>query len=64
MKTGIVKFFNKVKGFGFIIEDETGKEVFVHTNDLKEDISDTDKVQFDVAEGKKGLNCINVSILK
>jgi CspA family cold shock protein len=64
MKTGIVKFFNNAKGYGFIKEDETGKEIFVHVNDLKEEIRENDKVQFEVTEGKKGLNCINVSLIK
>lgn len=64
MKTGTVKFFNTAKGYGFIKEDETSKEIFVHANDLKEEIRENDKVQFEVAEGKKGLNCINVSVIK
>lgn len=64
MKTGTVKFFNQAKGFGFIKEDETGKEIFVHANDLKEEIRENDRVQFEVAEGKKGLNATNVSVVK
>lgn len=64
MKTGTVKFFNTAKGFGFIKDDETGKDIFVHTNDLKEKITENDKVQFDVAESQKGLNATNVSIVR
>jgi len=64
MKTGTVKFFNEAKGFGFIKDDETGKDIFVHTNDLKEKIRENDKVQFEVAESQKGLNATNVSIVK
>jgi CspA family cold shock protein len=64
MKTGTVKFFNEAKGFGFIKEDGTNKEIFVHKNDLKENIRENDKVQFEVQEGQKGLNAVNVSIIK
>lgn len=64
MKTGTVKFFNEAKGFGFIKDDETGKDIFVHNNDLKERITENDKVQYDVAESQKGLNATNVSISK
>jgi cold shock protein len=60
MKTGTVKFFNNAKGFGFITSDEGGQELFVHVSGLKDQIRDGDKVTFDVAEGKKGLNAVNV----
>jgi len=60
MKQGTVKFFNASKGFGFIVEDETGKDVFVHVSGLTEDISDDDKVEFEVEEGRKGPNAVNV----
>ena len=61
MKTGTVKFFNTAKGFGFIKVDGSSEEVFVHANDLKEAITENDKVEFEVQEGKKGLNAVNVS---
>ncbi|MCE3260417.1 MAG: cold-shock protein [Bacteroidetes bacterium] len=64
MKTGIVKFFNEAKGFGFIKVDGSSEDIFVHANDLKEKIRENDKVQFDVVEGKKGLNAANVSLVK
>lgn len=60
MKTGIVKFFNETKGFGFIKVDETDEEVFVHVSGLVDQISQNDKVSFQITEGKKGLNAINV----
>lgn len=63
MSTGTVKFFNDAKGFGFIIPDEGGKDVFVHKNDLKDDIAEGDKVNFEIEEGKKGLNAVEVTKL-
>lgn len=59
MKTGIVKFFNKEKGFGFIIGDD-GKEIFVHNSDLREEISQNDRVEYDEDNGRKGLSAIMV----
>lgn len=61
MKTGVVKFFNETKGFGFIKEDG-GQEIFVHASGLKEDIRENDNVIFEVQEGKKGLNAVNVKL--
>ena len=60
MSNGTVKFFNRSKGFGFITPDEGGKDVFVHQNALTEEINEGDKVSYDVEEGQKGLNAINV----
>ena len=62
MKKGQVKFFNSAKGFGFIKDLETGVDVFVHATGLNEDITEGDEVAFDVQEGKKGLNAINVQL--
>lgn len=60
MKTGTVKFFNVSKGFGFIVVDGSGQEIFVHVTGLVDQIRDGDKVTFDEQEGKKGLNAVNV----
>jgi len=62
MKKGKVKFFNNTKGFGFINDSETGEDVFVHVTGLKDDIREGDDVTFDVTNGKKGLNAINVKL--
>ncbi|MBW7868762.1 MAG: cold-shock protein [Brumimicrobium sp.] len=62
MKEGTVKFFNESKGFGFIIPDDGSKDVFVHANGLKEEIKENDKVVFDVEEGRKGPNAVNVKL--
>ena len=63
MSNGTVKFFNDSKGFGFITPDDGGKDVFVHVNGLNgSTITEGDKVSYDVEEGKKGLNAVNVSL--
>jgi len=62
MKKGTVKFFNESKGFGFIKDSESTKEYFVHSNGLKESIRENDEVTFDLEEGKKGLNAVNVKL--
>ncbi len=60
MKTGTVKFFNEDKGFGFIVDDENGKDVFVHVSGTVDDIDKDDKVSFDLEDGKRGVNAVNV----
>jgi CspA family cold shock protein len=57
---GTVKFFNSEKGFGFIKHDDSNKETFVHANGLIDQIEQNDKVVFDVEEGRKGPNAVNV----
>lgn len=64
MKTGKVKFFNETKGFGFIKEDETGEEHFVHISGVNGDtLNQDDEVEFELAEGRKGLNAVNVTLV-
>jgi cold shock protein len=60
MKKGKVKFFNETKGFGFINDSETGKDVFVHSSGLKDNVYEGDEVSFEIEEGKRGLNAVNV----
>jgi CspA family cold shock protein len=62
MKTGKVKFFNESKGFGFIVDEETGKEIFVHVSGLVDEIKQEDTVTFELKDGKKGLNAVNVKL--
>lgn len=62
MNKGTVKFFNESKGFGFIKDENSGKEYFVHSSGLKETISENDNVVFDLEMGKKGLNAVNVKL--
>ena len=60
MSNGIVKFFNVSKGFGFIAPDDGSKDVFVHQSGLIDKITEGDKVSYDVEQGQKGLNAVNV----
>ncbi len=63
MSTGIVKFFNESKGFGFIKEHGTETEHFVHVSGLIDKINDGDEVEFELKEGRKGLNAVNVKVI-
>lgn len=62
MNKGIVKFYNESKGFGFIKDQATEKEYFVHASGLVDEIGENDEVTFDLQEGKKGLNAVNVKL--
>jgi len=61
--TGTVKFFNESKGFGFIVEDDSNTEHFVHVSGLIDEIREGDKVEFELKEGRKGLNATNVKVV-
>ena len=60
MKKGTVKFYNETKGFGFISEDESGEEYFVHVSGLIDEIQKGDSVEFELKEGRKGMNAVDV----
>lgn len=62
MQSGTVKFFNEAKGFGFIKSTTSGEDVFVHVTGLIDQIKENDKVTFEVKQGKKGLNAVNVKL--
>ena len=64
MSKGTVKFFNESKGFGFISEEGSNKEHFVHISGLIDQIREGDTVEFDLQEGKKGLNAVNVKVIQ
>ena len=61
--TGTVKFFNDAKGFGFLKSNETGDEVFVHATGLLDEIRENDQVEYEVTDGRKGKNAINVKVI-
>ncbi len=60
MNKGTVKFYNDSKGFGFIKDSASEQEYFVHVTGLIDEIRENDEVTFDLQEGKKGLNAVNV----
>jgi CspA family cold shock protein len=62
MQSGKVKFFNESKGFGFIKDNDSDKEYFVHVTGLIDKVRENDEVTFDVTEGRKGLNAVNVKL--
>ena len=62
MQKGTVKFFNETKGFGFITIDGSNEDVFVHVSGLVDEVRENDKVTFQVQQGKKGPNAVNVEI--
>ncbi|MBP7389842.1 MAG: cold shock domain-containing protein [Chitinophagales bacterium] len=63
MENGTVKFFNDEKGYGFIKDANSEKEYFVHSSGLKNTIKEGDSVSYDLQEGKKGLNAVNVKLV-
>ena len=60
MNTGTIKFFNESKGYGFIKEEGSNQEIFVHVTGLDDKVRENDKVTFEVVEGKKGVSAVNV----
>jgi len=63
MNKGTVKFFNESKGFGFISEEGSNNEYFVHVSGLIDEIRENDEVEFDLKEGRKGMNAVNVRVI-
>ena len=63
MKEGKVKFFNVSKGYGFIKDVETDEEYFVHVSGLIDKVKEDDDVTFELIEGRKGLNAVNVKLI-
>jgi CspA family cold shock protein len=62
MQKGTVKFFNETKGFGFITPSNGGSEVFVHASGLIDTVRENDSVEYEVEQGKKGPNAVNVKV--
>ena len=63
MSKGTVKFFNESKGFGFIVEEGHNSEHFVHVSGLIDEIRENDEVEFELQDGRKGLNAVNVRVI-
>jgi len=63
VNTGTVKFFNDSKGYGFITEEGSGSEYFVHISGLIDEVKQGDNVEFELKEGKKGMNAVNVKVI-
>jgi len=62
MNKGTVKFFNNAKGFGFIKDSESDNEYFVHVTGLIDEVKENDEVTFELTDGRKGLNAVNVKL--
>lgn len=63
MNKGTVKFFNESKGFGFISEEGSNEDHFVHASGLIDEIKEGDSVEFELTEGRKGMNAVNVKVI-
>jgi len=57
---GVVNYFNESKGFGFIIDKQSGERLFFHVNQLQEAVKENDRVNYDIEKGPKGFNAVNV----
>jgi CspA family cold shock protein len=64
MRTGTVKFFNESKGYGFITDEETGKDIFVHASGINaEELREGDRVSYEEEEGRKGKVAARVAVI-
>nr|WP_299898710.1 cold shock domain-containing protein [uncultured Aquimarina sp.] len=64
MKEGTVKFFNTAKGFGFIKLKDSDEDIFVHQSGIIDEIRENDNVKFTMERGQKGMNAVNVELIK
>jgi len=63
MKTGVIKFFNEEKGYGFITQDGSGSDLFVHVSGLESDVQKDDKVEYEIQDGRKGPTAVSVRVI-
>ena len=68
MATGKVKWFNNSKGYGFIVADESGDDLFAHYSSIDtsgfKTLAEEDTVEFEIQEGSKGLQAVNIKVIK
>lgn len=68
MSTGRVKWFNNSKGYGFIVPDESGEDLFAHYSSIKSSgfrtLNENDLVEFDIQQGPKGLQAVNIKLVE
>jgi len=62
MNTGTIKFFNEAKGFGFVVDNSSKEEIFVHASGLIDNVREGDVVTYNTERGKKGMNAIDVKL--
>lgn len=62
IRTGVVKFFNEEKGYGFIIDKASKENIFVHINETENGLKEHDKVTFEIEKGLKGFNAVRVKM--
>lgn len=62
IRNGVVQFFNREKGYGFIRDEETGEEYYTHVSGLLDEVRDQDAVIFELEKGMKGLNAVRVKL--
>lgn len=62
MNTGTIKFFNEAKGFGFVVDNSSKEEIFVHASGLIDNVREGDVVTYNTERGKKGMNAIEVKL--
>lgn len=62
VRQGKVSFYDSSKGFGFIIDTETNEKHFTHVSNLEDDIAENDKVTFELAKGKRGMDAVKVKL--
>lgn len=60
---GTVKFFNETKGFGFITPSDSSEDIFVHSTGLIDEIRQNDQVEYELEQGRKGMNAVRVTVL-
>ncbi|RZJ73365.1 cold-shock protein [Flavobacterium sp.] len=65
MRTGTIKFYIESKGYGFITDDETGRDIFVHASGVRaENLKEGDKVNFEEEDGRKGKIAAQVTLVR